>query len=131
MCVGTTYVSKKTLDGARPFQALRASAPTFKDHVQKCALHSPQRAFSGVKVVLILQELIHEFFGCMMEKIGLFLFKVVESSNGEDGEEKRWFGAFRTEGHGVEEGEMVMKEIEIGRQVKVDGWQGRENDVSA
>lgn len=50
----------------------------------------------------------------MVEQVCLFLLKVVQSANGEYGKEKSRFGAFWTEGDRMEEGEVVMEQIEVG-----------------
>lgn len=66
----------------------------------------------------------------MVKDVGLFLLKVVQGTNGQDGEKKGGFGGFRSEGDWMKKGEMVMEEVEICGEVEVDGRQRRKDKIS-
>lgn len=80
-------------------------------------MHRPERAFSRIEVVLVLQELVHEFLRPVMQQVGLFLVEVVQSADGKDGEQEGRFSSFGTKADRMEKGEVMMKEVEVGGEV--------------
>ena len=45
----------------------------------------------------------------MVKQVSLFLIKIVQGSDRENGEEKSWLGGLRAKADRVEEGKMVME----------------------
>ncbi len=103
------YIGQQAFDGTGPLQSLRTTAPAFENHVQERALHGPQRALPGIKVLLVLQELVDELLGAVVKREGLLVLEVVQRADGQDGEQEGRLRAFRSEGAWVEEGEVVVE----------------------
>ena len=59
----------------------------------------------------------------MVKQICLFLIKVVQSADGEDGKKEGEFGRLWTKAAWMKEGEMVMEQIEICGEIEVDRGQ--------
>ena len=120
------HVGEETLDGARPFQTLGVAAPAFEDHVQQGALHGPQRALAGIEVVLVLQELVDEHLRPHVEHEGRGALERVQGADRQDGQQQGRRGAGGLEGLLVQEGQMVVVQVEVRGQILVQGRGGRQ-----
>ena len=58
-----------------------------------------------------------------MKRICLFLVKVVHSTDRKDGQKQGELGSLWAEADRMEEGQMMMEQIEVCGEVEVDSWQ--------
>lgn len=123
VAVAGHHVGEQALDGAGPLQALGVAAPAGEDHVQQGALHGPQRALARAEVLLVLQELVDQHLGPDVQHVRLVLVEGVQGADRQHREEQRRRHLRGRERRRVQEGQVVVEEAEVRREVPVQGRQ--------